>query len=377
MKAGQALSLLGEHLFPPEVNAVLKKLQKDSPPLAWIEIEKVIIAELGADKIEFLEIEKTALGTASLGQVHKARDKRTGEIYCLKIQYPGVAKAIDSDLKALKSIFTFINIIPKGPSYEQLFEEVKEMLHQEVDYVHEAKSTEEFRILLEGDTRFVVPRVIHEFSTGTILTTTFEEGISVDSLEVKNISLERRNGLAKNFMDLYFSEFYRWGMVQSDPHFGNYRIRLGDRDQLVLLDFGAVRRFSKTFQGNYTEMVRGTFLKDRPRTIAALRLMNFVEERDDPKLLILFCEVCELIMEPFYGVEYDWGKTDLGKRVMLGSKDLALKFRFRAPPREIVFLDRKLLGVYIFLSVLDVKFDPAPLLEKYIFAEAKQRLGSL
>src|SRR5690606_19398227 len=99
MKAGQMLSMYGEHFLPPEANALLKSLQQDSRPLLWEAIEPHLKKYLPEEKLAELEIEKDALACASLGQVHRARIKATGEMICLKIQYPQVDKAIDSDLK--------------------------------------------------------------------------------------------------------------------------------------------------------------------------------------------------------------------------------------------------------------------------------------
>ena len=114
MKAGQMLSMYGEYFFPEDVNLFLKTLQQDSPALEWPAMEKILLQELGAEKLEQLEIQHEALACASLGQVHRARIKATGQEIVLKIQYPNVDKAIDSDLKAMKSFLSLLKILPKN-----------------------------------------------------------------------------------------------------------------------------------------------------------------------------------------------------------------------------------------------------------------------
>ena len=145
MKAGQLLSTYGEHFLPPEANEVLKSLQSDSPPLAWPEIQKRLEVELGKEKLSLLEIEEEAYASASLGQVHRALIKESQQEIVLKIQYPGVDKAIDSDLKALKRILRMVDILPREGNYEGVFEEVRQMLHQEVDYSKEAAFLKEVK----------------------------------------------------------------------------------------------------------------------------------------------------------------------------------------------------------------------------------------
>jgi predicted unusual protein kinase regulating ubiquinone biosynthesis (AarF/ABC1/UbiB family) len=134
MKVGQMLSMYGEHFLPPEANAVLKSLQSQSPPMDWSTIEKSLKKNLGEEVLAELEIDHEPLASASLGQVHKAKQRLDGRELAIKIQYPGVDQAIEGDLKALKSILSVSKLIPRGPALDDMFKEVRQMLHQEVDY---------------------------------------------------------------------------------------------------------------------------------------------------------------------------------------------------------------------------------------------------
>lgn len=368
MKAGQLLSMYGEHFFPPEVNQFLKTLQHDSPPVEWKVIELVLLKELGAEKLAALEIEHESHASASLGQVHRAIVRATGEKLALKIQYPGVDKAIGADLKALKMLLGFMQVLPKDLDLTPLFAEVKTMLEQEVNYELEADWTEACAYKLRDDDRYVVPRVFREFSSRKVLATSFEEGVRFDDPTVQSLPQERRNALAASFLDLYFRELFEWRTVQTDAHVGNYRARLGPngRDQIVLFDFGATRGFPGEFIFYYKRMIHGALLNDPARLREAALRLRFIEEGDDPRLLQLFEDFCFGVVEPFRVPEYDWKKTDLPERTTKIAFDILKNFKLRTPPREIIFLDRKTGGVFIIMGVLGAKMASREILEKYL-----------
>jgi predicted unusual protein kinase regulating ubiquinone biosynthesis (AarF/ABC1/UbiB family) len=368
MKVGQMLSVVGEYFLSPEANEVLKSLQSQSPPLAWEEIEKSLVREFGREKLAQLETSKEPIASASLGQVHRAVRESDGKILALKVQYPGVDAAIEGDLKVLKYVLSVSKLIPKGPQYDQIFDEVRVMLHQEVDYEQELRATAEFKELLKDYPQFIVPTPIPEFSTRRVLATTLEEGFAVDSHEVSGLSQERRNAIAMSVLKLYFMEIFDFRAMQTDPHFGNYRIRLeeGQPDRLVLFDFGAVRKFKNEFIAEYGRLVEGALLRDASMIEEAALGMGFMRADDTPEMRQDFVDICELMVEPFLGGVYSWGDTDLPHRVGRQASRLAVSFRLRPPPREIVFLDRKMAGVFIFLSVLKAKVDGRALLESHL-----------
>ncbi len=382
MKAGQMLSMYGEHFLPPEANDLLKSLQTDSPSLEWKVIEKEIKKYLSAEKLAELEIDHEPIGSASLGQVHRAKIIATGEFIALKVQYPGVEKAIDSDLRAMKSMFNMMKFLPRGKLTDHIFAEVRDMLVQEMDYELEAKETEKYRERLKGDPRFVVPRVYPRYSSAKIIATSFERGVKPDEPLVKNLSQERRNQLSLAFMELYLKELFEWGIVQTDPHLGNYRVRLSPdgKDQLVLLDFGAVRTYDQNFLQPYYRMVSASYYNDVEGLKKAATELKFVDPTDSVELRSLYEEFCLMTVEPFLeprdprnlngrvgadGV-YDWGSSDLPQRLTKKVFQMIQKFELRVPPREILFLDRKTGGVFIFLKVLRAKINGRDILLNYL-----------
>ncbi|MGK5089988.1 AarF/ABC1/UbiB kinase family protein [Bdellovibrionota bacterium FG-2] len=368
MKVGQMISMYGEHFLPPEANAVLKSLQSQSPPLEWAAIEKVLKRQITPENRALVEIDPEPMASASIGQVHAGRRCSDGKRLAMKIQYPGVDQAIEGDLKALRSIFSIAQLIPKSPAYDELFREIRQMLHQEVDYQRELALTEEYRQALQGDPRFIIPETFPELSSKRVLTTSLEEGLGVDSPEVSGLSQERRNAIAEAMLDLYFKELFIFKMMQTDPHLGNYRIRLGENgapDRVVLFDFGAVRKFPMSFLEPYYQMVVGSAHRDPKVLQEGARVLGFLVDGDPQALVDHFSELCFLIGEPFAG-NYDWGSSDLPRRVATLGAQMALQFRLRAPPREVIFLDRKMGGMFIFLSVLKVKIDARKILDPYL-----------
>lgn len=382
MKAGQMLSMYGEHFLPAEANQLLKSLQSNSIPMSWEAIEPTLKKNLSQEKLDLLEIDHEALASASMGQVHRARIKASGENIVLKIQYPHVDRAIDSDLRALRTLLGTLKLLPKDVNFDPIFAEVREMLVQEIDYELEAKLTENFFNLLKDDPAYVVPRVIREFSGPKILATTFEHGIRADDPLIQSLPQERRNKIALKFLDLYFREIFEWGVVQTDPHSGNYLIRInaqGD-DQLVLFDFGATRSYEKDFIIPYRQMVKGSLLNDRELFLKAALDLRFIHEQDTAELKKLFEEFCLEMVEPFIAYEdprntqgriaadgtYDWKNSDLPQRLSKKIFQIIRSHTWRTPPREIIFLDRKTGGVFIFLSILRAKIRGRDLLLKYI-----------
>jgi len=380
MKAGQMLSLYGQYFLPEEAVTVLSSLQDDTPAVDWKVIVPVLERALGRKQLRELEIDQRPLAAASLGQVHRARRRSDGLELCIKVQYPGVADAIESDIRTLQRLLLVTRLTPKGLDLTPVFNEVREMLHREVDYESERHFTEVFGQRLEHDQRFVVPRVLGEYSSDLVLTMTYEHGRHVRHESVQALPLERRNRLGDAFLEIFLTEFFRWGMVQSDPHFGNYRIRIGESgapDRIVLLDFGATRVFGRGFIDNYADIVRGAIRRDRETILRGAQAIGLMQNNFPRSVLDAFAQLCELIVEPFNAPDdprtperlrtpdgaYRWGESDLPMRAGRVAAMNALSVYFRVPPREIVFLHRRLAGVFIMLATLRVELAERSLLE--------------
>lgn len=380
MKVGQMLSLYGQYFLPPEAVDVLAGLQDDTPPVEWKSLEPVLKRALGRS-LKDLDIDRVALASASLGQVHRARRRADGAELVLKVQYPGVADAIDSDIRTLSRLIAMTRLAPRGLNLEPVYAEVKEMLHREVDYQAEIDHTQRYRQLLDGDARYVVPQVYEEYSSDQVLALSYEPGVSVREAAVQGLSQERRNALGQAALELFLRELFDWGMVQTDPHFGNYKIRAAAAmgtvpiaaDRIVLLDFGATRLFGRGFVEGYREMLRGALLRDREMTLAGAEAIGAMYPDIPAPVRAEFAELCELIVEPFRGGVYDWGASDLPQRTGQKMARASITRHFRIPPREIVFLHRRLSGVFFLLAALHAKWDARPVLQRHLEAKAGEK----
>ncbi|MCB0341630.1 MAG: AarF/ABC1/UbiB kinase family protein [Pseudobdellovibrionaceae bacterium] len=367
MKVGQMLSVYGEHFLPPKANEFLRTLQKDSPAVDWAVMKKQLHQELGS-QLEALVVDPTPIGTASIGQVHKAQHKSSGQWLALKIQYPGVDKAVHSDLKALKTMLQLAKLLPKSERTDSLFAEVNEMLNQEMDYTCELRLMEQYRSHLAGNEDYLIPKTFPEFCSQRVLATEYIEGVSVTSPELGQWPQERRNKVAEIYLKLYLEELFSWALVQTDPHVGNYLIKPGPhRDQLVLFDFGATRNVEPEFIEPYRQLVLSAARKDRSQLMEASEKIGFVLPEDSDVLRQHYIDLCDLIVEPFMDdIIYDFSDSDLPKRVVQKGRDLISAFHLRVPPHQTMFLDRKLGGSFTFLSLLGAKIAPRKWLEPYL-----------
>ncbi len=389
VKIGQVMALYGEHFLPDEVTEALHTLEDQTISLEWSAIEKVLKDELGANRLAELEVDPEPIGAASLGQVHRARRKTDGLELVLKVQYPGVDQAVDSDLDSVAQLLKIARLVYFGPEFKDWLEEVRVMMHREVDYRLEAQTTEKFRLMLQDDPRFVVPRVLDEYCTAHVIASTYEHGHSVSSPAVRRLSLERRSDLGKAALELFFRELFVWSEIQTDPNFGNYRIRIAgesgsdkEYDQIVLLDFGAVQAYSPEFLDPVIQMIRASYEGDLNGVIEGGIKLNFMSRDWPDEVLEKFGAVCMSVLEPLspdqsewpdYAVnekgEYRWKQSDLPSRVARQAAKSAISRYFKVPPKEFVFLNRKLIGVYTFIAVLNAEFNGETLLKAYLYGE--------
>ncbi|MBV1881025.1 MAG: AarF/ABC1/UbiB kinase family protein [Pseudomonadales bacterium] len=383
VKIGQIMALWGEHFLPEEVTLALHTLEDDTTTVAWSFMYKALEDQLGPEKLADLEIDEIPIGAASLGQVHLAKRKSDGKLICLKIQYPGVSDAIDSDLNTVANLLRLTRLVPITEEFEQWLDEIRMMMKREVDYVLEKESTVRFKGLLKDDSRYIVPSIYPEYSTDQILATSYEPGVNFNSPEFLGLSQNRRNHIAQSCMELCWREVFEWGEMQTDPNFGNFFIRLGDDttpDRLVLIDFGAVREFSAETIGPGKLMIEGAFKHDKQIIRQALIDLKFMKEDTPDRIILAFTDMICTAIEPFADIEkhpppanlltkngeYKWAESDLAARTLLKASQSAFSVHFAIPPREFMFLSRKLIGSFTLMSVISAELKGHDILAKFI-----------
>ncbi len=239
MKIGQMASYIDTGL-PDHVRDTLASLQHDAPPMSPELAAATICAELGADPTElFAEWDPVPIASASIGQVHRAitHDDRA---VAVKVQYPGVAEAVRSDLGNADWIFGAMSSMFPGLESGPIAAELKERLIEELDYENEAENQRYFADFFDGHPRIHVPKVIDELSGPRILTTELATGDRFD--EVLTWSQDEKNLVGETIFRFSFGSIYRLHAFNGDPHPGNYLFEKGGR--VTFLDFGLVKRFS-------------------------------------------------------------------------------------------------------------------------------------
>ncbi len=381
VKIGQMLAIFGEHLLPVELTSALHRLECETMPLEWSAIEPTLAEQL-TSKLDELEVEKDALAAASLGQVHLATIRKTGERICLKIQYPGINQTIDSDFTHFIRILKLTRWARSTSELDELLEEIRTLLLEEVDYRREARQTRKIARLLADDPRYAVPRVISRYSTDTVLALEYMNGLEVTDSQVQQLSLARRNHLAEAMLDLLLTEIYQWGLLQTDPNFGNYRIQLtSDGDRLVLLDFGAVRSLRKRTLNGLRSLIAAAHQQNPGGVIAALAKLQCIHPDQPANIHALIAGFCMSLLEPLrlsfadapgYATSrrgaYRWKQSRLIHRAGELAIKSAITPYFRLPPREFALITRKLTGVFSFIATLGAEFNGYANLDRQVSA---------
>ena len=383
VKIGQMLAIYGEHILPPEITRALQTLNDNTATLSWPTIEQTLHKLLG-DKLEDLKVDPIPIGTASLAQVHRATILETGEQVVLKIQYPGVAEAINSDLSLFKQLLKVSNIVPQTRSLDAWFEEIRDLLHHEVDYEAEAATTERFYDRLSNDSRYIVPKINRNYSKKRLLCMSYEPGITVVSKELQLLSHERRNAIGQAAIEIMMQEIFVWGEMQTDPNFGNYLVRVSndedDIDKLILLDFGAIRQFDKNLLTIAHGLLKAGYRHDHQAMTLAMTGYDFFDSMSDKvksDVASLFLLATEPFSDPATNPDipidsldqdnrYIWANSKLHSRLSTEATRAIQSFEFNLPPKEFMFISRKFIGAYTFLTVLDAHTYSDKLVKPYL-----------
>lgn len=361
MKAGQLLSIEGRDFLPPEVLKVLSRLQDSSASMDTKTVHRILKKELGADKFSELEdLTDDPVASASIGQVHRARIGK--DLVAIKVQFPGVARSIDSDIAVLSRLTrAMTKVAGKEVNLDDLMKELKRVLKQEVDYKKEAKNAELYRNHLEGVDGYRVPRVYQAFSTRHVLTLEWMEGIRFQDWIDSGPSLQDRKRAGELLLDLFFREFFEWGFVQTDPNFGNFLI-LEKPLTLVILDFGATLEYDEAFRSEYKRVLREIYSGKGERMVQSAIDFGLLDARESAETKELYRRMMEVSFEPFSPElqPFRFGDLDYSARVRDALLGFTRSVRYSAPPQKIIFLHRKLGGIFNILKALDVRIDLVP-----------------
>ena len=356
MKIGQLVSLQGDDVLPPEFAHALAVLRSQAAPMPAQQLHRVLGREYGAGwQRLFAKFDDEPVAAASIGQVHRvvAAD---GRDLALKIQYPGVARSIASDVDNVAALLRLFNLLPVDLDVDGLAAEAKRQLAQEADYLREARFLERYAGLVADEPALLVPGVHRDLTTPRIMAMDFVEGEPLDALA--SAPQARRNAVGKLLERLLFRELFEFRVMQTDPNFANYLYQ-PKSGRVVLLDFGATQSFAADFVGHFAHVTRGVIDGDREAVARAAIRIGYALPDDPPDRIAAVVDVCFLVCEPLrHAGRYDFGHSDLPARVRDLGFELAFRKRLlRPPPPETIFLQRKLVGSFLLLARIGAQVD--------------------
>ncbi|MGB5488794.1 MAG: AarF/ABC1/UbiB kinase family protein [Lysobacterales bacterium] len=368
MKMGQVLSMESADFLPREFADALAILRDSADTMPLSQIKRVMGREYGKgwQKL-FIDFNYEPIAAASIGQVHRVFTE-DGRDLALKIQYPGVAKSINSDVDNMAMLMRLINLLPVEIDISGIVKEAKRQLHQEADYIVESQYLREYRKLVEDEPRFVVPDVHDDLTTKRVLAMDYIEGVPLESLAEHGVAQELKNGVGALLQHLMFRELLEFRTMQSDPNFANYLYQ-PETDRVVLLDFGSTVSFEEKFTHRYAQIARAMIDKDDVTLRRLAQMMGYINPGNSDAYVERVLSLIRLVSEPVIkGGVYDFGTSDVFAR----GRDAGLEMFFqdmseyKVPPPETMFLHRKLVGCFMLCSRLGARVDVQKLIIPFL-----------
>ncbi len=356
LKAAQMMSM-DKHILPKAYVEQFALAQYSAPPLSLPLVVKTFQQYFHKSPFEIYdEFSKEAIHAASMGQVHMA--KLNHQKLAVKIQYPGVADSVESDLNMVKPIA--LKIMNAGEhEIEEHFNEIKERLIEETDYELELQRS----VLLSEKCNHLpnlsFPVYYKEHCCERILTMDWIEGMPLKAFINSNPSQEIRNKVGQTIWDFYQYQVRVLNMFHADPHPGNFLI--SNEGKVSVIDFGCVKVLSKEFYQSYSRLLDYEWIYDDSKLMQVLKDLALIHETDTKQtqqyLFQFAAKTIRHITQPFFAETFDFGNDDfiqniINKEELFELKKELLKSRQARGPKDALYLNRTYFGIYNILNEL-------------------------
>ena len=371
MKVGQMASIASD-LLPKEIAEALRSLQRQAPPVGFEVIAKQIEAELGAaPEVLFRRFEVEPFASASIGQVHRATTDDGREVV-VKVQYPGVDTAVDSDLAQLKFALKAGGLVKratgmnfKQQSLDDMFAEIRARLHEELDYCNEADNVRKFREIHADQPYLIVPEVVGERSAQRVLTLTYEAGDRIEELDARGYPQAIRDKIGDNLFNAIADQIFVHRLLHADPNPGNLAFR--PNGDIVLYDYGCVKAIPEKIAAAYAKTARSGLAEDYAGVDAGLRDLG-VRNPDGPPVEDAFYKQWrDAFALPFLADgPFEYASAMIHEDVIRLIPTALKRMDSFQPPPEIIFIDRAIVGHYGNLRKVRSRVPVLELLEPFI-----------
>ena len=366
MKAGQMISFIFEAL-PDEAQEALATLQADAAPMAPSLAAGVVKADFGrAPERLFLDWSDMPVAAASIGQVHRAVTP-DGRDVAVKVQYPGVHEAIESDLDAAEMMYAmFSSMMLKGLDAKALVDELRARMREELDYSIEAANLAEFESRFSGHPWVRIPRLVPELCGPHVLTTEWVDGMTFDQFRTRESEATKQRA-AEVIWRFAQGAILRHGIFNGDPHPGNYKFH--HDGSVTFLDYGLVKRWSpgewEQLKPSMDAIIVNRDSEQLVDTMVASRFLP-ADHGLDPQL------VYDYVSSPYtpyltdeFTFTRDWMRDTIATIFDVQGPHAAVIERLNMPP-SFVILDRVVWGVSAILGKLEAHGPWRAMLLEYI-----------
>ncbi|HEX5382426.1 MAG TPA: AarF/ABC1/UbiB kinase family protein [Acinetobacter sp.] len=341
MKVGQIASQYKD-IFPPEVSRAIAKLQRQAPAMPFAEIKKQLEKELGKplDQI-FKHFDEQPFAAASIGQVHKAILPH-GEQVVVKVQYPGVDEACESDLKQVRLALRLMGVLKVDRKLQdRLFQEIQTSLDNELNYQIEAQNLEVARTFHEKlDSKIIIPKVYPDYSSRHVLTLSLEVGDSIET--ASTWPQQTRNELGRRLLRAIGQEIFYLKRFHCDPHPGNFAFR--EDGCVIIYDYGGVKVLSNEIVHHFKQLIQASRRQDISEIEQQLNALHAIAEQGkfpEP----LYQAWLEVLMRPLT-THYDFAENSAHHDGMELVKSSLKYWDVFKPSPDTLMVNRTISGHY-------------------------------